>query len=396
MSLKTAWPAVLTVFALLTPLRGLGPAPDGDTPSDIVIGKTLSMPSKVFGRPIRLDVSLPAGYESGHDRYPVLVAFQADNRFPAVSGIVSGLGAAEIAPPLIVVSAGLPGDWFSLYADERKPGSGRGAEILTFLRQELFPFLEARYRTVPYRILLGHSASALFSLYALFEAPDLVQAALSAGPMFAEYDYARVSAILEKSLSARKVKSQFLLFTQGDQPELTRDLAAFQEMMKTRRPEGLTWAFDPEPEENHGSLALMTLYDGLRTLFAAWAALPEAVGLQGGPAIRAYKNGLAERFGYEIGLARTADFRLRVKWSGERNFDALVALARFGCEERPEDYYSHLSLGIALEQAGRRTEAASAYETALAKTNNLPEGERAVIRPRIEARLAEVRKKAPR
>jgi enterochelin esterase-like enzyme len=386
---------VLAIFCLLAPLAAREPSSFRQNETrEIVIGKTLSLPSKIFAQPIRLDVSLPVGYETSRDRYPVVVGFQIASRFPAVSGIAQGLAAAEIAPPLIVVSAGLRDDWFSIYADESELSSGRGRDVLAFLRQELFPFLESRFRIAPYRILLGHSASALFCLHALFEAPDLVQAVMAAGPMFADFDYDRVLAVLERSLASRKAKAQDLFVTQGDQPELTRDLTAFEDWLKKRRPEGLTWEFEPEPKENHGSLAMMTFYDGLRRLFAGWAALPEAVALQGGPAIRAYKKSLAERFGYEIGLARLADYRIRIKWAEERNFDALISLCRFGCEERPEDYYSHFTLAVAFERAERWTEAVSAYESALAKARNLPDEDRASIVSRLEARLAEVRKKA--
>ncbi len=359
----------------------------------IVIGTALSLPSKAFGQPIRLQVALPAGYEAGQAGYPVLIAFQVADRFPAIAGIAAGLASAGAAPSLIVVSVELNGDLFSLYADERKPGSGRGPDVLEFVRRELVPFLEARFRTVPYRILLGHSASALWGLQVAMLEPDLFQTVLSAGPMFAEADYARVSELLDKALAARKSAPQYLLFTQGDQPELTRDLAAFQDWLKARRPAGLIWEFDPEPGESHGSLAMMTLYDGLRELYKPWANLPEDIGLGGGPAIRGYKKALAGRFGYDIGLAPNADFRLRVKWTEERRFEPLIALARFGCEDRPEDWYAVFSLGMSLGLAGRWTEAAASYETALTKLGGLPAAQAAAIRPRIEARLAEARKK---
>ena len=358
----------------------------------IVIGTALSLPSKIFGQPIRLNVSLPAGYGAGQARYPVLLAFQMADRFPAVAGIAAGLAAAGLAPPLIVVSADLNGDLFSLYVDEGNPGSGRGPDVLAFVRRELMPFLEARFRTAPHRILLGHSASALWGLQAAIEGPAVFQTVLAAGPMFAEADYARVSQVLDKALASRTPASQYLLFTQGDQPELRSGLAAFQDWLKARRPAGLTWEFDPEPGENHGSLAMMTLYDGLRERFKPWATLPEEVGLGGGPAVRLYKKNLAERFGYEVGLAPNADFRLRVKWTEERKFEPLIALAKLGCEERPEDWYAHFSLAMTFGLAGRWAEAVTAYEAALAKLNGLPAAQAAAIRPRVEARLAEARK----
>lgn len=210
--------------------------------------------------------------------------------------------------------------------------------------------------------------------------------------MFAEAEYARVAELLDKALAARKPSPQYLLFTQGDQPELAGDLAAFQDRLKARRPEGLVWEFDPEPGESHGSLAMMTFYDGLRERFKPWANLPEEVGLGGGTSIRDYKQDLAKRFGYDIGTAPYADSRLRVKWTEERRFEPLIALARYGCEDRPEDWFAHSSLALAFGSAGRWAEAAASYETALTKLGSLPAAQAAEIRPRLEARLAEARK----
>ena len=66
---------------------------------------------------------------------------------------------------------------------------------------------EARYRTAPYRLFLGHSASALFLLHAMLVAPDVMPAVLAAGPMFAEVDATRVMAMLEKAMAGRPART---------------------------------------------------------------------------------------------------------------------------------------------------------------------------------------------
>ncbi len=352
------------------------------------------MPSTVFGGAVRLDISLPAGYREGGVRYPVLYAFQAPF-LDGVHGVVTALSYAGVAPPMIVVSARYDSAWFALDGDERDPGGGRPDLVLRSIRDELVPFVEARYRTVPYRVFLGHSASALFLLHAILASPDLVQAVLAAGPMFAEVDTARVMPMLEKAIVARPARRQFLFYTQGDQPELTRDLAAFGAMLAARRPAGLTWEFNPESEANHGSLHIKTTYDGLRTLYADWATLPETVALRGAAAIRRYRKELADRFGYDIGLGRAATQRLRTMWAQEKKFDALLALARFACDEQPKDFEAERELAVAYEQAGRWSEAVAAWERCIAKARaGSPAEELARILPPLDARLAAARNRA--
>jgi len=360
--------------------------------TDIVIGKSLTFQSTVLAQPVRLDIALPPGYDAGQEHYPVLFAFQ--NTLAGVFGIVDAMGRAAAVPRMIVVSAGVPGELFALYPREGVAGSGGGPQVLEFLRRELEPFIDATYRTVPYRIVLSHSASALFSLWAMFSAPDAIQAVLAAGPMFAEYDYVRVASMIERALASRAARSQFLFFTQGNQPDLTRDLAAFREMLRARPAAGLVWEFDPEPMSNHNSLGIRTLHDGLWKLYADWSVLPETIASAGGPAIRAHRKALAGRFGYDIGLSPLADNYVRAKWTAEGNHDAVVALARFGCEEWPKDHRRRLQLAFAFEGASRWKDAVPAWEAAIAVLKaNVPEQGWQNFLPLYERRLAEARLK---
>ncbi len=359
--------------------------------TDIVIGKSLTFQSAILGQAVRLDIALPPDYDATQDRYPVLFAFQKG--LPEVFGVVDAMGRAAAVPRMIVVSAGVPGDMFALYARDGTAGPAGGPKVLEFLRRELEPFIDATYRTVPYRIVLSHSASALFSLWATFSAPDAIQATLAAGPMFAEYDYARIAPMIESALAARAARSQFLFVTQGNQPELTRDLTTFREMLRARAPAGLVWDFDAEPMSNHNSLAIRTLHDGLWKLYADWSMLPETVASAGAPGIRAHRRGLAERFGYDIGLSPLADNYVRAKWTALGDHDAVIALARFGCEEWPKDHWRRQQLAIAYETAGRWKDAVPAWEAAIAtlKANAAEQGWPSLSL--YERRLAEARRK---
>lgn len=397
---------LLVAAVVVSPLassRGSGQAPPvGGQPSinwaagpDVVIGKSVTLQSLILGQSVRLDIALPADYQISRVRYPVLFAFQC--ALSSVGGIVDGMSRAAGAPPMIVVAVNLGGDLFSLYPREGVPGSDRGPDVLRFFRQELEPYVDATYRTVPYRIVLGHSNSALYSIWAMFAAPDAIQAVLAAGPMFAGLDYVRVAGLLEREFLTRTARDRYLFFTQGDQPELTRDLAAFREMLRSRKPERLTWEFDPEPMANHNALFIRTLYDGLWRLFSDWNTLPDEVAAAGVPTIRAHKKALSERFGFDIGLGWNADARIRTKWLADRHYDALIGLASFNCDEQPSAYSNHFRLAYTYEQAGRWTDAVAAWEAAIATAKaNVPEDEREAVMALLQRRLAAARQRGPR
>jgi uncharacterized protein len=50
------------------------------------------------------------------------------------------------------------------------------------MKKELLPRIEAQYRTMPYRILAGHSVTGLFALYAFVEDPTVFQAVVAMDP----------------------------------------------------------------------------------------------------------------------------------------------------------------------------------------------------------------------
>ena len=54
--------------------------------------------------------------------------------------------------------------------------SGGADNFLDFLEQELKPYISSNYRTNNYAIIAGHSLSALFTVYALHERPDMFHA----------------------------------------------------------------------------------------------------------------------------------------------------------------------------------------------------------------------------
>jgi predicted alpha/beta superfamily hydrolase len=62
------------------------------------------------------------------------------------------------------------------------PTSGGGDKFLEFIRTELFPEVEKRYATVPYRIFAGHSLGGLMAIHALITHPEMFNAYIAISP----------------------------------------------------------------------------------------------------------------------------------------------------------------------------------------------------------------------
>ncbi len=148
-----------------------------------------------------VDVWCPPGYEIGTARYPVIYLHDGQNLFdPAWSylGIDSGIDEAIGRLMVAGVSAGaiVIGIWNSaqrrldympqkpLMTEQAHPllaqfvqeqgGSPQSDAYLRFMVDELKPFIDATYRTLPDRThtsVMGSSMGGLISLYALTEYP---------------------------------------------------------------------------------------------------------------------------------------------------------------------------------------------------------------------------------
>ncbi|HEX4933574.1 MAG TPA: alpha/beta hydrolase-fold protein, partial [Gemmatimonadaceae bacterium] len=109
--------------------------------------------------------------------------------FHSVHQTVVMLGISGEVPPMVVVGVGYPETDGRGYTpaymanrtrdytptrDAGMPGGGGSAAFLAFLKDELVPMVESRYRTDPARRGLGgHSLGGLFATYALLHEPSL-------------------------------------------------------------------------------------------------------------------------------------------------------------------------------------------------------------------------------
>jgi predicted alpha/beta superfamily hydrolase len=122
-------------------------------------------------------ISVPDGYYSGDKRYPVLYVLDGDVAFGMAASIARYLQIGENIPELIVVGIGYGALDKSAgekrRRDYRPTITGDAENFLKFLKDELIPFIDTNYRTVPEdRTINGYSIGGLFGLYTLFTKPE--------------------------------------------------------------------------------------------------------------------------------------------------------------------------------------------------------------------------------
>lgn len=137
--------------------------------------------SRFLGRPRTVLVYLPPGYQArGAERYPVLYLHDGQNVFDKATSVGEEWGVDETAQrlieageiePLIIVAAYNTGDHrVDEYAPTKVEGKGGGAadDYGRMLVEELKPFIDRRYKTLPSAASTGVGGSSLGGLLTLY------------------------------------------------------------------------------------------------------------------------------------------------------------------------------------------------------------------------------------
>jgi predicted alpha/beta superfamily hydrolase len=230
-----------------------------------------TLTSAKIGQRYDLLVSLPDGYATSAESYPVLYILDGWH-FPFMAFLQINNIYSKRMRPVIMVNVSydstnvmsLRERDFTPTKTSREATSGGAAAFLDFLEHELIPFVDRTYRTIPSdRGLLGHSLGGLFAIYALEQRPALFQRIVAASPAL-DWDNRLLFARAQQQL--RNLPSPVRLdLSAGDQDEfgIDKDTAAFAKLLGDLKPTGLDYRFTLYRGENHISVRLVSFPAGL-------------------------------------------------------------------------------------------------------------------------------------
>jgi predicted alpha/beta superfamily hydrolase len=158
--------------------------------------QTRKLTSKIVaGQEYELQIMLPGNYSSTNRLYPVVYLMDSQWDFPLLTALYGEQYYDGFLPPMIIVGVtwgGANPKPDSLRARDYTPTnlkgtpqSGGADKFLSFMKEELFPFVERNYRADKNdRTLVGCSFGGLFTMYALFTQPGMFQRYVAASPAF--------------------------------------------------------------------------------------------------------------------------------------------------------------------------------------------------------------------
>ena len=196
--------------------------------------------SETVERPFHIYVQLPEDYDETNQLYPTIYAIDGDILFPILAPYHMLLGYDDPLPKAIIVGVSygafgaengnhrstdystppVPQDYREHSNDDGSENGG-AAKYQSFLRDELIPQIEKRYRSNPaQRILIGQSRGAHFVLYSAYSDPDLFWGRIASNPaLYPNKNY------FFKDLSVMPESGSHLYFSSGeyDWPRLRAD-----------------------------------------------------------------------------------------------------------------------------------------------------------------------------
>lgn len=146
--------------------------------------QSLKITSSVAGQEYDLLISLPRDYQDTTKTFPVIYLLDAQWDFPLLHAVFGEQYYDGFVPAMIIVGIAWGGknpNYDSLRTRDltptnikQVPQSGNAPKFLDFIKRELIPFVDAKYRTTKDdRTLMGSSLGGLFTLYALFRETEL-------------------------------------------------------------------------------------------------------------------------------------------------------------------------------------------------------------------------------
>jgi len=373
------------------------------TPAQYNIGSYRGIYSDILGEQRILVVGLPEGYDQTTVNYPVLYLLDGDYHFHHVTGLIDFLADLDLIPRMIVIAiqnTNRDRDFTpTSVADMRD--SGGANNFLAFLEDELFPAIDGQFRTVPHRILVGHSLGGLFSIHTMLSKPDLFNAHIIISPHVV-YDDQFIISEAQGSMDTVGYEHKVLYIALDDEEiENLYPTKRLNRIIKKKKYDYFRLKFEIINNTDHGSVVHKALYNGLEFVYSGWK-FPVERTLDGLSAIKIHYSNLSKQLGFtiipaEVDLNEIGYALLNVRNDEEplaifQNNSKAVAVFQYNMSLYPNSPNVYDSLGDAYSALGQDDQALLNYQMAVQKGEELSDPRLQVFRDHLNDQLTKMNK----
>jgi predicted alpha/beta superfamily hydrolase len=273
--------AVTMTFAA-SPALAQGDSARVSQAAALTLGETFSIESRILGEVRRINVYLPPPYAQSPET-PLPVLYMPDGGmgedFLHIAGLVQvSVGNGTLRPFLLVGIENtqrrrdLTGPTENVEDKKIAPQVGGSAAFRRFLRSELMPVVNTRYRTTAETAIMGESLAGLFVVETFFLEPDLFDTYVAFDPSLWWNNQALVQSAPSRLPPSGNRQRILYLANSGNQEMmlLTQQLA---DLLRKHAPGSLRVYFEPMPNETHATIYHPAALVALRRLFKPGPAI---------------------------------------------------------------------------------------------------------------------------
>ena len=269
------------------------------TSQPIVVGETFVVRSTIMREDRRVMVSLPESYDRTKSGYPVLFLLDGSSHIAHGGALVHYLAAARNRIPEMIVVA-VPN---TNRNRDMTPGPG-AAQFQQYLAEELIPWVEQKFRTLPERVVFGHSLSGSFVVHTLLNRPALFRGYIAASAPLWRYD--GLDREMQPGLprAAKAGAAIYLTVGELETENIRGGMQKFADALRASpRGQAPETAFSILADEDHNSTPHRSLYDALESRYRPYRlplflTLPELDAIGGVEGMQRHYKLFGERFGF--------------------------------------------------------------------------------------------------
>ncbi|WP_202702601.1 alpha/beta hydrolase-fold protein [Flavobacterium sp. UGB4466] len=377
----------------------------------IEIGTIDSISSKILNENRKIWIHLPKSARNtglAKQKYPVVYLLDAEGHFSSVVGIIeemSEVNGNTNCPEMIIVgitNTNRNRDLTPTHSEVDPPfvpqslsdQSGGGEKFVEFLQKELIPYIDGKYPTAPFKTLIGHSFGGLTALNILANHTDLFHSYIAIDPSLwwdrqkfladtkkklANKNLSKVSLFMaaantmDEGMNIEKVRKDTTLLTKH-----IRSILDFNDFLENNKKSNLNYEYQYYSDDNHGSVPLIAIYDGLRFLFKfnqLKLSITEQFNFNKAVFTKIEKHfqNVSKHLGYTVNVPENTINAYGYQSLGKKDMELAGYLFRLNVANYPQSPNVYDSLGDFYEANGDKKNAIASYEKTLLLDKNFSE-----------------------
>ena len=217
--------------------------------------------SKQVGETRTINIWTPPEYKTTNTALPVMYMADGgitDEDFPHIANTLAELVKTKKIPPIILVGIAntqrrrdLTGPTMVEKDKEIAAVVGGSEKFSAFIKEELFPEINKRYRTTNEKTIIGESLSGLFVMEVFMLTPEMFDYYIAFDPSLWWNDQYLVKTAKDHLAKFPSGEKRLWFAGSADMSETVGKLA---NILEAENLPNLKWKYSPEPKEKHSTI----------------------------------------------------------------------------------------------------------------------------------------------